>query len=359
MSGFRLLVQLQCLTGWNLPLPSFSRSSALLDMHWRLTFVLDLWYAKEAPEFEVKKSKSVLHPFIVREYEGLTINPYQGCHHRCGYCYATYEWSPEFYDKIYSKSNAPEILENQLKSWKSETVEPVMISSATDAYQPAELKFALTRKCTKVLQKYNVPYYVFTKSTIILRDLELHKQYKDNCFVVWSITTCNEKIRRIIEPGTPPTYAMFEVIKKFSDVGIRCGVNIDPIIPLVTDSPEDIEFILDNCLRAGVSYIFGAILRLRADIWERMKTILTLLSIRDGIQKYNRIFHFTEPLRSGYNIAADQFYSKTILENLRESVLQRGISFDFPDLSENKIIGKNKKIFNDTNQKAITLMNYM
>jgi DNA repair photolyase len=328
-------------------------------MHWRLTFVLDLWYAKEAPEFEVKKSKSVLHPFIVREYEGLTINPYQGCHHRCGYCYATYEWSPEFYDKIYSKSNAPEILENQLKSWKSETVEPVMISSATDAYQPAELKFALTRKCTKVLQKYNVPYYVFTKSTIILRDLELHKQYKDNCFVVWSITTCNEKIRRIIEPGTPPTYAMFAVIKKFSDVGIRCGVNIDPIIPLVTDSPEDIEFILDNCLRAGVSYIFGAILRLRADIWERMKTILTLLSIRDGIQKYNRIFHFTEPLRSGYNIAADQFYSKTILENLRESVLQRGISFDFPDLSENKFIGKNKKIFNDTNQKAITLMNYM
>jgi DNA repair photolyase len=234
-----------------------------------------------------------------------------------------------------------------------------MISSATDAYQPAELKFALTRKCTKVLQKYNVPYYVFTKSTIILRDLELHKQYKDNCFVVWSITTCNEKIRRIIEPGTPPTYAMFAVIKKFSDVGIRCGVNIDPVIPLVTDSPEDIEFILDNCLRAGVSYIFGAILRLRADIWERMKTILTLLSIRDGIQKYNRIFHFTEPLRSGYNIAADQFYSKTILENLRESVLQRGISFDFPDLSENKFIGKNKKIFNDTNQKAITLMNYM
>jgi DNA repair photolyase len=320
---------------------------------------LDLWYAKEAPEFEVKKSKSVLHPFIVREYEGLTINPYQGCHHRCGYCYATYEWSPEFYDKIYSKSNAPEILENQLKSWKSETIEPVMISSATDAYQPAELKFELTRKCTKVLQKYNVPYYVFTKSTIIFRDLGLHKQYKDNCFVVWSITTCNEKIRRIIEPGTPPAYAMFAVIKKFSDAGIRCGVNIDPIIPLVTDSPEDIKSILDNCLRAGVSYIFGAILRLRADIWERMKTILTLLSIRDGIQKYKRIFHFTEPLRSGYNIAADQFYSKTILENLRESVLQRGISFDFPDLSESKFIGKNKKISNDTNQQTLTLMNYM
>ena len=320
---------------------------------------MNLWYAKEAPEFEAKRSKSVLHPFIVREYEGLTINPYQGCHHRCGYCYATYEWSPEFYDKIYSKSNAPEILENQLKSWKSETIEPVMISSATDAYQPAELKFELTRKCTKVLQKYSVPYYVFTKSTIISRDLELHKQYKDNCFIVWSITTCNEKIRRIIEPGTPPTYAMFAVIRKFSDAGIRCGVNIDPIIPLVTDSPEDIESILDNCLKTGVRYISGAILRLRADIWDRMKTILRMLGIRNGIQEYNRIFHFTEPLRSEYNIAADQFYSKTILENLKKSVLRRGISFDFPDLAKSKFIGKNKKISKDTNQQVLTLMNYM
>jgi DNA repair photolyase len=268
---------------------------------------MNLWYTKKAPEFQVKKSKSVLHPFIVREYEGLTINPYQGCHHRCGYCYATYEWSPEFYDKIYAKSNAPDVLENQLKSWKSETIKPVMISSVTDAYQPAELKFELTRKCVKVLQKYNIPYYVFTKSTIISRDLELHKQYKDNCFIVWSITTCDEYIRRIIEPGTPPASAMFALIKKFSDSGIHCGVNIDPIIPLITDSPNDIESIVDNCLEAGVGYVFGAILRLRADIWERMKCILMLLNMKDRIEEYNRIFHFTEPIRPGYNnIAADQ-----------------------------------------------------
>jgi DNA repair photolyase len=311
---------------------------------------------KKAPEFQVKKSKSVLHPFIVREYEGLTINPYQGCHHRCGYCYATYEWSPEFYDKIYSKSNAPEVLENQLKSWKSETIKPVMISSATDAYQPAELKFELTRKCVKVLQKYNIPYYVFTKSTIISRDLELHKQYKDNCFIVWSITTCDENIRRIIEPGTPPASTMFALIKKFSDSGIRCGVNIDPIIPLITDSPNDIGSILDNCLEAGVGYVFGAILRLRADIWERMKCILMLLNMKDRIEEYNRIFHFTEPIRSGYNIAADQSYSNGILEKLGEAVQRRGISFDFPNLIGIRCVEKHK-LSNNANQ--LTLLNYL
>src|SRR5919107_534350 len=150
---------------------------------------MDIWYDKKGPNLVTKNSKSILHSFIVKGHKGLTINPYQGCQHRCGYCYATYEWSPEFYDKIYAKSNAAEVLENQLKSWKSKIIDPVMISSATDAYQPAELRFELTRKCVKVLQKYNVPYYVFTKSAMIERDFELHRQYKDGCFLVWSITT--------------------------------------------------------------------------------------------------------------------------------------------------------------------------
>jgi DNA repair photolyase len=147
---------------------------------------MDTWYCKRGPDIVTKDSKSIIHPFVVKRYKGLTVNPYQGCQHRCGYCYATYEWSPQFYDKIYAKSNAPEVLENQLKSWKSKTIKPVMVSSATDPYQPAEIRYGLTRKCVEVLQKYNVPYYIFTKSTIISRDLELHKRYKDNCFLVWS-----------------------------------------------------------------------------------------------------------------------------------------------------------------------------
>ncbi len=321
--------------------------------------MLNLWYTNNTPDSELKKSKSVLHPFSLRGSERLTINPYQGCHHRCGYCYATYEWSPEFYDKIYSKSNAPEILENQLKSWKSETIEPVMISSATDAYQPSELKFELTRKCIKVLQRYNIPYYVFTKSTIISRDLDLYRQYRENCFVVWSITTCEETIRRIVEPGTPSSNAIFSVIRKFCDAGIRCGVNIDPIIPLLTDSQENMESILDRCTSSGVGYVSGAILRLRADIWERMKTILTLFDMRDRIREYCRIFRFTEPLTSRYNISASQSYSGSLLENLREKVLRRGISFDLPELVGVRSVKNRGTFSNDKNQQQPTLMDYI
>src|SRR5215207_7853478 len=112
-----------------------------------------LWHSGSGAVLEEKKSRSIIHPFVIKGYNGLTINPYQGCSHRCAYCYA--------------KSNAPEVLEKELAAWKSDTVIPVMIASATDAYQPAELRFQLTRRCVQVLQKYNVPYYVFTKSSMV------------------------------------------------------------------------------------------------------------------------------------------------------------------------------------------------
>jgi DNA repair photolyase len=323
---------------------------------------MDKWHSRKAPQIVTKDSKSIIHPFIVKGYKGLTINPYQGCQHRCGYCYATYEWSPEFYDKIYVKSNAAEVLENQLKSWKSETIKPVMVSSATDPYQPAEIRYGLTRKCIEVLQRYNVQYYIFTKSTIISRDLELHKRYKDNCFLVWSITTSDEKIRRVIEPGTPPVNSMFSAIRKFTGAGIRCGVNIDPILPLITDSEEDIESIVDSCNRSGVGYVFGAFLRLRADIWERMQIILKLLDVDDGLDVYRkRIYKFTEPLKPWSNIAVSSCYSSKVLQHLKGKVLEKGILFDFPEFIEERHIKASKnnhQTINDTNRQ-VTLARYM
>jgi DNA repair photolyase len=300
--------------------------------------MLGLWYSA-APTLEEKKSKSIIHPFAVKSYNGLAINPYQGCGHRCAYCYATYEWSPEFYDKIYAKSNAPEVLDRQLAAWKSDTIDPVMVASATDAYQPAELRFELTRKCVQVLQKYNVPYIIFTKSAIIERDLELHRQYKDNCFVIWSITTCNEKIRRVVEPGTPPAGRMFEAIRKFTDAGVCCGVNIDPIIPLVTDTDEELETVVKSSKEAGLRYVFGAMLRLRTDIWERMKLALRLLEIADGVEKYKKIYKFEEPLDANY-VSADKNYAERIIHGLENRIKSHGMDYTFPTYIGSRRINK-------------------
>ena len=309
-----------------------------------------LWYSG-SPTLESKRSKSLIHPFIVKGYDGLTINPYQGCHHRCAYCYATYEWSPDFYDKVYSKSNAAEVLETQLAKWKSPTIGPVMISSATDCYQPAELRFGLTRKCVEVLQKHNVPYYVFTKSALIERDLELHRRYNHNCFIVWSITTSNEKIRRVLEPGTPPSSKLFATIRKFTEAGICCAVNIDPIIPLITDTEEELGATIEGCKDAGLKHVFGAMMRLRSDIWERMKVVFQLLNIPNAVAGYKEIYGFEEPLGSAY-LSARKSYSVKILSFMQQKIRTSGIQAGFPDFL--KIVTLDK-----ANSDQSTLLGYL
>lgn len=264
----------------------------------------------------------------------MTINPYQGCHHRCGYCYATYKWSPDFYDRIYGKINAPQILESELNKWKNISMLPVMISSATDAYQFAEAKYCITKKCIKVLQQFQIPFYVFTKSCLIERDLNLFCNYNSNCFIVWSITTIDENIKRLIEPGTPPTRRVFETIKKFLDSGINCCVNIDPIIPFVTDSEEHMRLIVDMCHKLGIRYISGSVLRLRRDIWTRIREILQLLGISWSIEEYGRIFGFQEPLMNDNNLNACTIYIDNVINFLKDELSRKNIVFGFDKLIE-------------------------
>ena len=319
---------------------------------------LSSWYKKAAPIFTAKKSKSILHDFFVYGKEGLTINPYNGCHHRCGYCYATYEWSNEFYDHIYAKINATDLLSQQIQSYKGNIIHPVMIASATDAYQPAELKYSLTRKCVEVLQEFEIPYYIFTKSSLIERDLELHTRYSHNCFVVWSITTNNENIKRIVEPGTPPSKSVYKVIEKFCKSGIKCVVNIDPILPLMTDSKEDITNIIDSANDIGVKYVSGAILRLRYDIWERMKYILHILNIENSINFYENIFKFRDPINFKKNLNAEREYTESIMMFLENELEKRNIKFGYPKLNIKKLTPssayslKNKK-------NIVSLMDFM
>ena len=146
-------------------------------------------------------------------------------------------------------------------------------------------------------------------------------------------------------------------MEKFADAGVTCAVNIDPILPNITDSQSCIQEIIDGCDDAGARYVFGALLRLRSDIWERMKIILELLDIENGIEEYtNDIYQFREPLKQWYNITVNKTYETKVIQNLKEKVVEKGMIFDFPDFIGRRCLNSNKS-YNGGHQ--VMLMSYM
>src|ERR687898_2304264 len=160
-----------------------------------------------------------------------SLNPYRGCVHSCHYCYAraTHPYlglnaDEDFETKIVVKTNMPEVLQLELgrRSW---TRERVAIGTATDAYQPCEGRYRLTRRCLEALRDYDTPVSIVTKSTLILRDRELLAQlaHGPGATVYFTITTLDTQLWRLIEPGTPPPHKRPEGMWLLSSAGGPCG----------------------------------------------------------------------------------------------------------------------------------------
>jgi DNA repair photolyase len=175
------------------------------------------------------KAKSILSKSQVYDY---ALNPYVGCEHGCVYCYAkfmkrftghTESWG-EFVDV---KINAPELLAHEVKKKK---VGRVWISGVCDPYQPLERKFKLTKRCLDILVENGWPFTVQTKSPLVLRDIDTLKKSKD-AEVGFTITTADEKIRKIFEPEAPPSMKRIEALANLHSEGIRTIAMIAPILP--------------------------------------------------------------------------------------------------------------------------------
>ena len=168
-----------------------------------------------------------------------SMNPYQGCEHGCVYCYARnthtywgYSAGLEFEQKILVKRSAPKILEEtiQKKSWKAM---PIMLAGNTDCYQPAEQRFQITRQLLEVCWKYRHPVGIITKSSLVLRDLDLLRQLAAHRLVnvSVSVTTLQEELRRFLEPRTASVRRRLQTIRELSENGVPVNGMLAPIIP--------------------------------------------------------------------------------------------------------------------------------
>ena len=227
------------------------------------------------PEYREIPCKSALNRVSGMPFRW-SLNPYRGCLHGCHYCYArlshTYlgmNAGEDFTTKIVVKANMPEVLRQELgrRTWIRERV---AIGTATDAYQPCEGRYRLTRRCLEALREADTPVSIVTKSTLILRDLDLLAElaHGPGATVYFTITTLDDALWRLIEPGTPPPHKRLAVLRRLSEAGIPTGVFLAPILPGLTDSAASIAAVAAAAKAQGAVSFGSAVLRLAPDVKE-------------------------------------------------------------------------------------------
>ncbi|MBP7348333.1 MAG: radical SAM protein [Butyrivibrio sp.] len=195
------------------------------------------------------------------------MNIYRGCQHGCIYCDARstcYQMDHAFED-IAVKMNAPQLLEQALLHKRKRCM--IGTGSMSDPYIPLEKELGLTRKCLELILQYGYGLAIQTKSDLILRDLDLLRQisHTTKCVVQMTMTTYDEELCKVLEPGVCTTKRRFEVLDILRQEGIPTICWMTPILPFINDTRENIEGLLDYCIRAKVYGIleFGIGLTLR------------------------------------------------------------------------------------------------
>jgi DNA repair photolyase len=228
---------------------------------------------------------------------GFCINPYVGCGHSCVYCYSrfmkrftghTEEWG----DFVDVRLNIAETLEKQLKSSKYRG-QQIYIGTVTDPYQPLERKYKLTRGVLKVLLNYKNPVSVLTKSDLVLRDIDLLKQFKE-IDVNFTVNTLDEKWKKLVEPNSSTIKQRLQAIKKLTDQGITVLTMMGPYWPVFTEP----ETLFREFKKAGVSHVFTESFNTVGGNWTGVEKVLRkyypqfLVEMRETLFNKKKFYEF-------------------------------------------------------------------
>jgi len=203
-----------------------------------------------------------------------TINAYRGCSHACVYCFArpTHEYlgldiGQDFERRIVVKVNAVERLRAELRAprWAGE---PIAMGTNTDPYQKAEGKYHLTRGIIEVLGQAANPFSLLTKSTLVLRDLDVlaAAAQRTDVRANLSIGTMDRAVWKLTEPGTPPPDKRIEAVRRLNAAGIPTGVLVAPVLPGLSDSEDQLRAVVEACVDAGAVSVTAIGLHLRPGV---------------------------------------------------------------------------------------------
>src|SRR6185312_816447 len=290
-----LWLALRCFTAWldgctvsgmapprerNQPLKgrgALSNPTGRFERHQREA-VDDGWYQQEVPDFiptsiDPDRARSVIarndSPDIPFEQ---SINPYRGCSHGCGYCYARPSHSYvglspglDFETRLFYKKDAGKVLEEELAK-PGYVCKPITLGANTDPYQPIERRMRVTREILEVLTRCRHPVTIITKSALVLRDLDLLTDLAGDGLagVGISVTTLDVELKRAMEPQAASPHARLEAMRRLNEAGVPTGVLVAPVIPALTD--HEMEAILDAAAAAGARWAGYVLLRLPHEV---------------------------------------------------------------------------------------------
>ncbi|CAG4967288.1 PA0069 family radical SAM protein [Novilysobacter luteus] len=237
-----------------------------------------------------------------------SVNPYRGCEHGCVYCFARpshayLDLSPglDFETRLYAKTNAAERLRHELAR-PGYVAAPIALGINTDAYQPIERRYRITREVLEVLAECRHPVSFVTKSAMIERDLDLlAAMARDRLVTVYfSVTTLDNRLASRMEPRASAPHAKLRAMRALSDAGVPVGVMVAPVVPMITD--HEIEHILEAAHDHGARAAGYVLLRLPHElkqVWrewlelhypERAAHVMSLIQQMRGGKDYDSGF---------------------------------------------------------------------
>src|ERR671930_1189626 len=250
-----------------------------------------------------------------------SLNPYMGCAHRCTFCYvrafelrADRPADDRYGQTIRVKVNVAEVLRSELArpSWKGEGV---AIGAATDPYQPAEGRYRLTRACLEALAEASNPFSIITRGPMIVRDLDVLEEAarRAQVSVTFSIPTLDDEVWRRTEPSTAHPRQRLRALRRLVDAGVKACVGMAPILPGISDRPEQLAEVLRAAREAGACGIWTNLLFLRQGTREHFLDNLAR-DWPEEVERYERLYRRraylgkeeTKPLREHVNALATE-----------------------------------------------------
>ncbi len=243
-----------------------------------------------------------------------SLNPYTGCSHFCLYCYAT--------SYIGRRPSTPKKDYKRRLLQDLHKIDPryhIDIATSSDPYPPEEERYLLTRWTLQQLLPKGYKVLIITKGSLVARDSDILS--KGNAAVTMTITTLDDNVAKRIEPGAPPPSRRINALQALSESGVPVGIRLDPILPFINDSREEIREVLVAANNAGARFVVTSTFKARPDSLKRI-----LAEFPELEEKYNRLYRVEGQWTYGYWYLPANI-RKRILVTVKEEAQRLGMEF--------------------------------